>query len=119
MSADTVKEDDWHLSEAPVPPGTPGAVLIFSEHRPHLLPFEVAAGGLSIGRDELRAASIVDDRVSRRHVALARAGSLLRVTDLGSTNGVFLDGVRIPSGTTVDAAPNAVLRMGHTLFLLA
>src|SRR5688572_7594564 len=36
----------------------------------------------------------LDDRkVSRRHVALEVQGRSLRITDLGSTNGTFVDGV--------------------------
>ena len=33
--------------------------------------------------------------VSRRHVLIIREGSLLKVADLGSTNGTYLNGVRL------------------------
>src|SRR5437773_4022300 len=36
-----------------------------------------------------------DARVSRRHAALESSGRRLRVTDLGSTNGTFVNGVQI------------------------
>ena len=48
--------------------------------------------------------------VSRAHCRLEAAGSDVLVTDLNSTNGTFIDGVRI-TGTTA-LAPGAVLRLG-------
>jgi pSer/pThr/pTyr-binding forkhead associated (FHA) protein len=33
--------------------------------------------------------------VSRRHVLIIREGNLLKVADLGSTNGTYLNGVRL------------------------
>jgi len=38
---------------------------------------------------------LADARVSRRHVSFDASGGQLRVTDLGSTNGTFVNGVRI------------------------
>ncbi|NUO49646.1 MAG: sigma 54-dependent Fis family transcriptional regulator, partial [Polyangiaceae bacterium] len=51
---------------------------------------------------------LTDRRVSRRHAALDLAGSRVRVVDLGSTNGTFIDGV---------AVVDAFLRGGETLRL--
>ncbi|MGD0527772.1 MAG: FHA domain-containing protein, partial [Polyangiaceae bacterium] len=36
-----------------------------------------------------------DREVSRRHLALEPSGRRLRITDVGSTNGTFVDGVAI------------------------
>jgi two-component system response regulator HydG len=56
----------------------------------------------------------LDDReVSRRHAALELAGRHLRLTDLGSTNGTFVDGVRI---VEVYLRVGEILRMGSTAF---
>jgi ABC transport system ATP-binding/permease protein len=54
--------------------------------------------------------------VSRNHARLERAGDILRVTDLGSTNGTFVNGRRISGVTTVQ--PDDDLRIGpHRLEL--
>jgi two-component system, NtrC family, response regulator HydG len=54
---------------------------------------------------------LTDRQVSRRHAALDVQGGRIRVTDLGSTNGTFVDGVAV-----VDAylRGGEVLRMGGT-----
>src|SRR5262245_14152848 len=56
---------------------------------------------------------VADPAVSRRHAALEPAGRRLRVTDLGSANGTFIDGVAI-----VDAflRGGEILRVGQTAF---
>src|SRR5689334_20324471 len=38
---------------------------------------------------------VTDREVSRRHAALERIGNNLRITDLGSTNGTWVDRVKI------------------------
>lgn len=54
--------------------------------------------------------------VSRNHARLERAGEILRVTDLGSTNGTFVNGGRIAGVTEVK--PDDDLRIGpHRLEL--
>ncbi|HEY1695468.1 MAG TPA: sigma 54-interacting transcriptional regulator [Polyangiaceae bacterium] len=52
-----------------------------------------------------------DREVSRRHVALEPAGRRVRVTDVGSTNGTFVDGVAV-----VDAflRGGEIVRLGST-----
>jgi transcriptional regulator with GAF, ATPase, and Fis domain len=49
--------------------------------------------------------------VSRRHVALEPSGRRLRVTDVGSTNGTFVDGVAI---VEVFVRGGEILRLGST-----
>lgn len=53
-----------------------------------------------------------DEKVSRQHVQLTPAGSSLTVTDLRSTNGAFIDGVRVNGEATLQAG--ATLRLGDT-----
>lgn len=120
MHPQTVKESDGLLEEEPLEEGRPGLVLIFSGDRPYLLPVPLQQGRTDLGRDELMNLRIEDERVSRRHVAVEREGTELRVRDLGSTNGVFLDGKRLPAQAVVTVEPGraAVLRIGRTLFLL-
>mgnify|MGYP000272944421 CR=1 FL=1 len=120
MSAQTVKELDGAREEDRAEAGSPGLVLVFSGTRPYLLPFALRPGVMEFGRDELARARIEDDRVSRRHVAIEREAAALRVRDLGSTNGVFLDARRLPAQAVaaVDPRKPAVLRIGRTLFLI-
>lgn len=120
MLPQTVKESDGLPEEDCAEAGGPGLVLVFSGARPYLLPFALRPGTLELGRDELARARIEDDRVSRRHIAIEQEGTEVRVRDLGSTNGAFLDGKRLPaqSVAAVDLRKVTVLRIGRTLFLI-
>ncbi len=56
---------------------------------------------------------VLDDaKVSRRHLRLEATAHGLVATDLGSSNGTFVDGVRITEATAL--APGASLRIGDT-----
>lgn len=120
MLPQTVKESDWPQEEEPVAAGCPGLLLLFSGDRPQLLPLPLHGERTELGRDELASLRIDDERVSRRHVAVERDGSALRIRDLGSTNGVFLNGKRLAAQAVSDVEPGkvAVLRIGRTLLLL-
>ena len=48
-----------------------------------------------VGQSRLCEVPLADPRVSRRHLALAPAGHAVRITDLGSTNGTRIGGIRI------------------------
>jgi transcriptional regulator with GAF, ATPase, and Fis domain len=61
---------------------------------------------LLVGKSPACALRLDDPLVSRRHVAVEIAPQSLRVTDLGSTNGTFVNGVRVIE---------AVLRGGEVL----
>jgi len=55
---------------------------------------EVPAGGaVAFGRDADCDVVLDEPKVSRRHMRVSRQGSLLTLTDLGSTNGTRLNGV--------------------------
>ena len=74
-------------------------------------PAECQTSPLIIGRGGAQCQLVIDDpTVSRRHASLLWAGGRLQLTDLGSTNGTWLDGASI---TTQPVA----LRYGQTLTL--
>jgi hypothetical protein len=52
---------------------------------------------------------LADDSVSRRHAMVVREGDRIILTDLGSTNGTFVNGRRI---TQVEVQPGDRLRLG-------
>jgi uncharacterized protein YkwD len=74
-----------------------------------LVPIDpTTARELALGRDEVSVGSAADNKlvlsgntVSRHHAVLARNGREYRVTDLGSTNGTYVNGRRIRDSTTV------------------
>ncbi|MCA9585165.1 MAG: sigma 54-dependent Fis family transcriptional regulator [Myxococcales bacterium] len=56
---------------------------------------------------------LTDREASRRHAAIDRVGVDLRVTDLGSTNGTFVDRVKV---LQADLQGGEFLRVGATMF---
>jgi pSer/pThr/pTyr-binding forkhead associated (FHA) protein len=68
---------------------------------------------LEIGREGAQVRLTGDANASRRHAMVAPSTGSVRVTDLGSTNGTFINGQRLPAG---DARPGDILKIGGTNF---
>jgi diguanylate cyclase (GGDEF)-like protein len=73
---------------------------------------------LVIGRADDAQVVVQDEGVSRRHAALARTGDQYQLTDLGSTNGTFLNDERLRApaplqdGDSIRIGPYAIFRYG-------
>ncbi|MBT8162584.1 ATP-binding cassette domain-containing protein [Arthrobacter sp. GN70] len=77
-------------------------------------PGRAPRGEVAIGRAAENDVALSDLLVSRRHCVIVADESGLRVRDLGSRNGTFLDGERV-SGT-VECPDGALLTVGNTDF---
>jgi class 3 adenylate cyclase len=73
----------------------------------------MAGRTLVVGRSPACDVPIRDLTVSRHHGEVEAAASGLRVRDLGSTNGTFINGARITEGV---AAPGARVAFGKVIF---
>lgn len=58
---------------------------------------------------------ITDEQMSGRHFVVRPFGEGLLVEDLGSTNGTFLDGIRLERGAALE--PGSIVRAGRCLFV--
>jgi transcriptional regulator with PAS, ATPase and Fis domain len=102
------------------------AALILAGHASRPLPLDrpraiVAGDALELGRDglsELSSADLEDPLMSRRHARINRLpdGEFV-VSDLGSTNGTWLEGRRVPPGIAVRLRVGATLMMGGHVFV--
>ena len=84
-----------------------------------LLPLPV--GGLTIGRSQENLLWLDEPEVSRRHARLdpAPGGETVELRDLGSTNGLFVNGRKVDALTTlVELHHGDVLRVGSHAFKL-
>ena len=94
----------------------PGLVMIFSGGRPHCTPMRLDTKPVVLGRFPADDVAVVDDdRISRRHTKITLKGEGVRVTDLESRNGTFVDSVRI-NDESYSRLPR-VLRIGQSLVL--
>lgn len=69
-----------------------------------------------LGRDPALATATTlspHDNVSRIHCAVELRGGHLIVTDLGSTNGTFIDGRRLSQDTPTEVSPDSRLRLAR------
>jgi serine phosphatase RsbU (regulator of sigma subunit) len=73
--------------------------------------FEVGTNPVVIGRSSKCDVVISDGRISSRHLQLSLAADRLMVEDLNSSNGTYMDGVRVLSPT--EFKTNAVIQLGH------
>ncbi|MEH3033561.1 MAG: FHA domain-containing protein [Aeromicrobium erythreum] len=75
--------------------------------------------GLVIGRGSEAELRIDDPGISRRHAQLkihdSPTGSSVTISDLGSTNGVVLNGHRVQTGQVGDGSE---IRLGNTTFVV-
>lgn len=65
------------------------------------LVFEIEQDSFVIGRSSTCEVAVVVEGISRQHCKVELIDGDLYLTDLGSTNGVFIDGRRIPTNTPV------------------
>lgn len=72
-------------------------------------------GELHLGRDKENAIVVADQKVSRRHASLVPIEETYILTDLGSANGTFLNGVQIAQPTRLKHLDR--LTVGDTTFL--
>jgi two-component system, cell cycle response regulator len=78
-----------------------GVLTVLAGPQPgRLIP--LADGELTIGRTDESMIALDDDSLSRRHARLFRAHRRYFVEDLGSTNGTFVEGVRIAEPTPLE-----------------
>jgi transcriptional regulator with GAF, ATPase, and Fis domain len=73
--------------------------------------------GTVIGRAWLAEHGLADTEVSGSHLRVDRRGGSLRVADVGSRNGTWVNGARLAPRDLVPLDDGAVLRLGRTIFV--
>ena len=76
--------------------------------------FVVSPAGLTIGRSAPADIIVAGSAVSRSHCKVELSGDKLRVTDLNSTNGTFIDDNRVEQSEMLPVG--SILRVGNVLF---
>lgn len=67
--------------------------------------------GLTVGTGAICQMQLTDPTVSRMHCEVRIVGGAARVIDMGSTNGVIVNGVRVQEA---ELTPNSTLQLGET-----
>lgn len=105
--------------QAPAGPASPagaepGLVLVFARGRPFCALLPLSSHPTVIGRGQGVLSEHPDSTMSRRHAQVAYRDGCFHVTDLGSSNGIALNGAPL-QGSAATPAPS-ILRLGDTLF---
>lgn len=82
------------------------------------LRFPLYARPLRIGRRPGNDIVIPDPYVSGQHATIEIVGNEVRITDLGSTNGTFINTTKITPNLPTTVPPDATLTLGKTQFRL-
>jgi hypothetical protein len=79
--------------------------------------FPISEGAVDIGRDPMSPVALPQDtNASRRHATIQAMNGQYTVTDNGSSNGTYLNGVRINSQAPQPLRPGDELQVGMTRF---
>ncbi len=100
-----------------LPPTRPPRLRVTTPEGSQELP--LPAGTLTLGRDPACDIVASAEAVSRRHASLERRGDKLLVRDLGSTNGISVDGVLVPEKLLGDGGQVAIGKSVTLTFLAA
>lgn len=89
--------------------------LICAFPRPSAL--SLPDSGTVVGRAWLAENGITDTEISGAHLKIDRAGGALRVADVGSRNGTWVNGARLSPRDLTPLEDGAVLRLGRILLV--
>jgi len=94
---------------------TDGSRLVMSQGPQPGQTFLLDRDVLTIGRDPGNDITIDDGQISRQHARITRQGGFLILEDIGSTNGTFVNGMRLVASHTL--ANGDVVGMGDAVAL--
>ena len=72
-------------------------------------------GNVVVGRGADADLRINDPGISRRHIEFTHRGAVVEVRDLGSTNGMIVNGAKVPAATLTDGSH---VRIGNTTLVV-
>jgi diguanylate cyclase (GGDEF)-like protein len=92
------------------------ACLIIIRGTPQGHRFFLTQEEMTIGRDPTADISVADQGISRKHSKVTKENGKVRLTDLGSSNGSFVNDKKIQPGTSVILAKEDMIKLGNTIF---
>ena len=91
------------------------ACLILIRGTPQGHRFFLTADEMIIGRDPTADISIPDSSISRKHAKITREGSVIKIEDLGSSNGTAVNGKKLESGNVAKLAKEDLIKLGNSI----
>lgn len=91
------------------------ACLIVIRGAPQGHRFFLTQDEMIVGRDATAELCLPDQSISRKHFKITKEGDNVRLTDLGTTNGTFVNDKRIEKGNSVILSKEDMVRIGNTI----
>jgi diguanylate cyclase (GGDEF)-like protein len=92
------------------------ACLIIIRGTPQGHRFFITQDEMTVGRDHSADISVSDQSISRKHAKLTReAGKKVRLTDLGSSNGTYVNDKKIGANESVVLAKEDMIKLGNSI----
>jgi hypothetical protein len=106
-----IADEEEELQTLQEPPPTAYLVLLVEGRASHSFPLRREVG---LGREHDNAIVVADRKVSRHHARLTPIDKTFIISDLGSANGTYVNGVRIAQPTRLKEKDK--IGVGDTLF---
>ncbi len=92
------------------------ACLIIVRGSPQGHRFFLTQNDMTVGRDPSADITVNDSNISRKHARLIKAGPMVRIEDLGSSNGTFINDKKLAPGQQQELKKEDMIKMGTTIF---
>lgn len=91
------------------------AVLSFNEGKENASEFEIQSDEISIGRGKECDVVLEDKKASKKNSIISRQGAKLKIKDLSSSNGTFVNGEKVEE---MELSGDDLIKIGNTEFRL-
>jgi diguanylate cyclase (GGDEF)-like protein len=91
------------------------ACLIIIRGSPQGHRFFLTQPEMTIGRDLAAEISVTDQGVSRKHAKITKESGKIKLTDLGSSNGTFINDKKLKPGDSVFLSKEDMIKLGNTI----
>src|SRR6478609_2426419 len=92
------------------------ACLIIIRGQPQGHRYFLTQPEMTIGRDPTTEIAPADQSISRRHAKIHQVDNQVTITDLGSSNGTFVNDKKIEPGIPVTLEKEDMIKMGNFIF---
>lgn len=91
------------------------ACLILIRGTPQGHRYFITQDEMIIGRDPTSDISISDPSVSKKHAKVTKEGSVIKLEDLGSSNGTVINGKKLSPGHVAKLAKEDMIKLGNSI----
>ena len=108
LDQETINREILKAKESP-------ACLILIRGTPQGHRYFIDKDEMIIGRDPTADITITDPLISRKHAKITREGTVIKIEDLGSSNGTVINGKKLEAGNVSKLAKEDMIKLGNSI----